>query len=442
MLSDIIYLIIAIISFSLLIYVFKPLIKRYFFKLKLENEFLDFLSILLTLEASGLRLDNVFEEAFNRRLVLPSSYNVLARDYIFLSKINPDPYTCLRKLADRIPSDRVREFFRGYSEVLISTNDTLRYVESFLRDEFNSLKNRINSYIGFLDNLFEAYMILLLGIVVYSILPFTFFPPYLVLFFIIGLSIASFLVALKLLSLAMVTYDNIVFTATLALLAGSPVIVLLGDMFWVVHLIIVLLIGLVLLFMTRYIVSVENKFIILLEDLYSETRQGVSIDYALIRVGDRYGDPVSRIVDLLKLGLKPIEIVKSLKLPVLSSRVLSLTLAPIEYSRGGGGYLGYVLGIVEGIKGLRRTLEERGRIYYLYVLFLLIVVYVMYRLFSRVDGSMFMFNVDGLFIKNIAYISLFESIVIAGVVSRGYWFRSMVGYLLLLLSSIMIFFFF
>ncbi len=426
--SVLFYYILLVFSIAILYLLCRPLLNRFFYRIKLENEFLDFLSLLITLESSGLRLDNVFEEASRNRLVIPSSYARLAREYTLLSRVNPDPYTCLRMLSRRIPSQRIASFIRGYSEVLISSNDTLSYVESFLKEEFNGLKSRIEHYSIMLDNLFESYMVVLLGLLVYSLLPLTPIPPLLIGFLLMMITGFAFYIVYRLSSLAMFHNSYLVLIPTLILVFTTPLLLVLPYQFIVLHLLVTIIIGSILYIVTNGFLSVEESTFNLLEELYASVRQGLPMDHAMIRMGSRHGYPVDMIVEMLRLGFKPIEIVRVLRLPPLSKRIVGLVLAPIEYSRGFPGYLGYILGVVDGIRGLRRVLSERGRIYYVYVLLIMVVVYVMVRIFNNL-GMLEGFDTG--FVKNLSYVSIFESLIIASIISRGYWFRSIATYLLL-----------
>ncbi len=432
MLCNIILYIVLFTGIFIIAYVLKPLFSKIMYRLRLENEFIDFLSIILTLEASGLRIDNVFEDAVKNRVYLPRSYLELARQYSLLSKINPDPYTCIRRLSATIPSGRVRSFFKGYSEVLISSNDTLSYVESFLKEEFNGLRSRINSYASLLDNLFESYLIILLGIMVYSILPFIPLSLLHIMFILSIISISAYYVSLKLSSLALYGFNYVIVYTTAFLLFFSPIIIgLYIDMIWL-HMVIVLISGFLLWIYTRSVIGLEDRFIVLLEDIYSNVRQGYPLDHALILTGFRSGEPVRTVSDLLRLGFKPYKVLRALKLPPLPSKILGLVLAPIEYSKGFGGYIGYILRIVDNIRGLRRVLVERGRIYMLYIIILVGVAIAVSHMFSGIGFIGKGFNKE--YVIGITYISVYESLVLAGIISRGYWFTNPLYYILLPLT--------
>jgi len=433
-LSVVVYAVIAAAAFTALILLLKPFFKGFFHRLKLESEFLDFLSLLVTLEASGLRIDEVFLEASQNKLLLPSSYIELARKYAVLSKLSPDPYTCLRTLAKTIPSTKVARFLEGYSEVLISTNDTLTYVETHLHEEIRALQTRIDNYASILDTLFESYLIVLLSVVVYAAMPLIQLPPTVFSVLIATISLTALILAFKLSELSMY-YNGWVFTVpTLLLAALTPIAVVVYPQTMYVHGALIIAIGVFLWLMFRGMLAMEREVELLLEDLYASARQGLPMDYAIIRVGGSYGFPVNRLLDLLKLGLKPTDILSSFNLPPLPKRVIGLILAPIEYTKGSPRYIGYVLNVVESVKSLRRVLRERGRVYFVYIIMLIVVVIALSRLIKSMGFNSAVGASD--LVKGVLYASVFESAIVASTICTGYWFRNTVGYLLLLLSII------
>lgn len=419
------YSLIAVFSIILFL-VFKPFINKYLYRLRLESEFLDFLSILLTLEATGLRLDNVLEEALNNKLILPSSFMNIAKKYGIISRLNPDPYNCIRVLSREIPSNRVSSFFRGYSEVLISSNDTLHYVESFLKEELKSIESRIENYISILDTVYESFLIIILGFIIYSIMPIIHIDP---IFFSIVLSILSttaLLIVCKLNSLAMFHYNGFTYYTLISLVALCPLITSMFNIILFFHLSVVFL-GIMLLFLTNSFLSIENNILLMLEDLYSSVRQGFSIDSSIVRISCKYGFPVELISNLIKIGFKAKNIISVLKIPVFAQRIFNLILAPIEYSHSFPNYLGYVLNITDSIKSLRRILSERVRVYYMYVFILLSVSIAMLKLMNNTSFV----NNNNYLVKSLIYSSIFESCIIASTIGSGYWFRSKIFYILL-----------
>lgn len=432
MIVNLLYYSLTILCIIILFIVLKPFINKYILKLKLESEFLDFLSILLTLEVSGLRLDNVLDEASRSRLILPDSFMYIVKKYNIVSRLNPDPYTCIRVLSREIPSSRVSCFFRGYSEVLISSNDTLFYVESFIREELKSIESRIESYVSILDSVYESFLIILLGVVVYSILPIVYVNPGFFSIILSTLSIIALLIVYKLSSLTMFHYSGSTYYSVVSLATLSPVTIAYPHTMFFLYIATVSL-GILLYFLTREFIGIENNVIVMLEDLYSSVRQGFPIDCAIVRIGSKYGFPVDFLSNLIKLGFKAKNIVKVFKIPLLPLRVFNLILAPIEYSQGFPRYLGYVMSIVDSIKSLRRVLYERSRLYYMYVFILLFVAIAMFKLMNSIGYS----NSNISLLRGLVYSSTFESCIIASTISSGYWFRSRVFYIVLTISLVL-----
>jgi len=432
--NTILYTVIGIVASIALYFVVKPSLKRFFTKLKLESEFLDFLSLLVTLEASGLRLDEVLLEASRGKLLLPNPYDELSRKYAVLERVSSDPYTCLRTLAKTVPSIKVARFLEGYSEVLVSTNDTLRFVETRLSEEVKSLQARIESYASILDTLFESYLIILLGIIVYTAMPLIRLPAVLIGFMISLISLTALLIAFKLSSLTMYSTSLTFTLPTLILSAITPILIVVNPRVMLAHLLVTVVVGVILYYVLKGVVDMEREFELLSEELYAATRQGLPVDYSIVRIASSWssGFLVKRVSDLLKLGVKPRDLMSVFNLPPLPKRVLELILAPIEYVKGSSRYIGFVLNIVESVKSLRRVLKDRGRMYTVYILILLAVTLTL----ARVLGKMGLVAIGSDMVRAVLYTSVFESIIIASTISTGYWFKDPASYALLVLNSI------
>jgi len=432
--STVLYAISGIAASIALYLVVKPSLNRFFTKLKLESEFLDFISLLVTLEASGLRLDEVLLEASRGKLLLPNPYDELSRKYAVLEKVSSDPYTCLRTLAKTVPSIKVARFLEGYSEVLVSTNDTLRFVETRLSEEVKSLQARIESYASMLDTLFESYLIILLGIIVYAAMPLIQLPAVLIGFMISLISLTALLIAFKLSSLTMYSISLAFTLPTLLLSVITPVLVVVNPRILLVHLLVTVVVGIILYYVLKGVLDMEREFELLSEELYAATRQGLPVDYSIVRIASSWnsGFLVKKVSDLLKLGVKPRDLTSVFNLPPLPKRVLELILAPIEYVKGSPRYIGFVLNIVESVKSLRRVLRDRGRVYLVYILILLAVTLAL----ARVLDKMGLVATGSDVVKAVLYTSVFESIIIASTISTGYWFKDPASYTLLVLNAI------
>jgi len=431
------YAVLIATSVLLLIHIVKPLVERLMFRLRLESRFLDFLSILIVFESTGLHLDEVLNEASKNKIILPREYMVLARRYSVLSKFNPDPYTCLRLLAKTIDSPRIARFLEGYSEILISTGDTVNYVESYLNMEFNSLKTRLSNLVSLIDTVYESFMIIMLGFIVYFTMPLIEIPLIAISLILSMIAIVAVIIVFKLHDLTLYLYNNPLYTIiSLTLISLAPVIMINNPSLIPLYIFVTILAGIVLFLLTRFYFTLEYKIHGLLEDLYSSIRMGLPIDYAIINTGQRYGFPIDKIVELLKMGYKPVEITGFFNLPPLPKRVFELVLAPIEYNRGVSKYFSYILGIVESVLNLRRFLSDRARIYYIYVFALLIVIVALARLFTNMVNTGL--KLDRLYLIGVSYSSIYEALMIASMISRGYWFRNIVGLAFIVLTYVLI----
>ncbi len=413
--------------------------KKYYFRLKLENEFPDFIALLSTFEANGMRLYEVFDEASNNRIELPNSYMELSKLYSVLFRIINDPYTCIKKLADHVPSLRVKRFLKGYAEVMISTNDTLSYINSYISEEFSALKTRMRSISSIIDSIFEGFLIIILGMLVYSLISFASIPVTLVLFVIVFLSLIAYMLTNKLLELAY--YDHrlseVLLTILLMTLSPSIVFLLPITISLIMHYLIISITGFILYSVSKVLLRLESESLILFEELYSGARQGLPIDNVFLRVSKRHSFVYERIADMLRMGSRVREALSVVKLPIFAYKILSLMFTPIEYSRSHYRHLSYVSNIIDYVRGLRRDLRERGKIYYFYVLILPIVMLIFTNTLLNINSSMFMLNDEDSIIK-ITYVAVFESIIIASIIDRGYWYRSPYMYLVLLVTIVLL----
>jgi flagellar protein FlaJ len=430
-------LLLIIITLSIILY--SSHFKKYYFKLKLENEFPDFITLLLTFEANGMRLYEVLDEASQNKIELPRSYMELSKLYSILSRVISDPYTCIKKLADQVPSLRVKRFFKGYAEVMVSTSDTLSYINSYVNEEFSALKTRMQSISSMIDSIFEGFLIIVLGVLVYSLISFTSIPGALILFVIVLLSLIAYMLTNKLLELAYYDHGLSEALLTTILMTLSPLIVFLfpAIISLMIHYLITSIIGFILYNISKILLRLENESLVLFEELYSGARQGLPIDNVFLRVSKRHSFIYKRIADMLRMGSRVKEALSVVKLPVFVYKVLSLMFTPIEYSRSHYRHLSYVSNIIDYVRGLRRDLRERGKIYYFYVLILPIVMLIFTNTLLNINSSMFILN-DKAFIVKITYIAVFESVIIASIIDRGYWYRSPYMYLILLATIILL----
>ncbi len=419
------YMVLIIPITIIIAYFLFPLIKKYSFKVGLEEDFPDFLALLSTFELNGLKLDNLFDEASKGNIVLSKPYQELARIYKSLSNIDPDPYVSIRRLADYVPSDKIKRFLRGYSEILISTNDTLTYISSYLEEEFAAIKTRVSNTLNLIDSLFEGFLIILLGLIVYSLMPLAYFSSSILMLIIVLMGLISYIITLRITSLTVRGNTTLSRFATDFLIIGIyPLLVAFIQCNIFIHALVFAVSALILRILD---VSdkIENEAIGFIEELYSDARQGIPIDVAIINSSHRRSGFLVKIADFLKMGLKSWEILSVLKLPPLVRKIFLLTLTPIEYSRNHQRHLGYVLTMLDNIRGLRRSLSERSNFYFLYILTIPMVVIVFFKTFIGINVGLIKSSMDYVLIRNTTYIAVYESAVIASIINKGSWYKSL-----------------
>ncbi len=400
---------------SISIPIFPPLIiiaKRLSFKKKLEEEFPDFLALILTMEANGLRLDNVFDEALKHKLKLPLAYEIIAKMYSLIKTLNPDPYTGLRYLAKLVPSERISRFLRGYTEILVTTNDTLTYVESKLDEELTSLEQRISRSLSSLDTLYEGLLIILMSIITFMLIPVAYVPKELIALIVSIIGISAYMLSSSLTSWTYRYETQVSQLTSLILLTITPYILLnIGLRGMIIYTFLIIFLTLIFRKIEKRAEHIENDVINLLEDLYSEAKQGIPIDHALMKK-ENLIQSLKKIRDLLRLGIAVPSILEKLRIPPLSKKLLSLAFSPLEYSRYHEKHLGYTLKIMDYIVRLRRILSERGKMYFFYALTLPIITVVMIKGMTTIQS-----NLNNMFDPELAVGLTYSISLIAGIIA-------------------------
>ncbi len=388
------------------------IVKRLSFKKKLEEEFPDFLALNLTMEANGLRLDNVFDEALKHKLKLPPAYEIIAKIYSLIKALNPDPYTGLRYLAKLVPSERISRFFRGYTEILVTTNDTLTYVESKLDEELASLEQRISRSLSSLDTLYEGLLIILMSIITFMLIPVAYVPKELIALIVSITGISAYMLSSSLTSWTYRYETQVSQLMSLILLTITPFIILnIGLRGMIIYTFLIIFLTLIFRKIEETAEHVENNVISLLEDLYSEAKQGIPIDHVLMRK-ENLIHPLKKIRDLLRLGIAVPSMLEKLRIPPLSKKLLSLAFSPLEYSRYHERHLGYTLKIMDYIVRLRRILSERGKMYFFYALTLPIITIVMIKGMTTIQS-----NLNSMFDPELAVGLTYSISLIAGIIA-------------------------
>lgn len=401
-------------------------ISRLLEKRSLENTFFDFLMALLPLEHSGLKLDQLFVEAVKGNINLPKPYVDLAKRFYLIYTVTSDPHMSLKILASTVPWERLKVFFNGYVEVSLSVGDTLSYVDSFIKEELSGVRARIDDAFNLVDNLFEAYLIVALGIIVYFSLPVLPAPMFIFLTLISAISTFTFLLLVKILSLASIGMDEVSFYVTLTLVTVTPYVAyLLRGLFFIQTVVIALAGSSTYLTKRRYL-KFDLEFNNFVENVYAESKEGYPVDQAIIKASSIHGDPIKWVGALLNLGLNPTIISSTLKLPRFHRRIFDSIVTPIGYCKVPSSYLNYVLSVVENVRSLRRRLEERSRVYYVYVALMLVALVTVIKVFSTIPS----FSLDtSSSLIHVVYSTVVASLILASCLRNGFWYSSLHFYI-------------
>ncbi|MCD6301445.1 MAG: hypothetical protein J7L82_05175, partial [Staphylothermus sp.] len=341
----------------------------------------------------------------------------------------------IRRLAVHVPSDKIREFLRGYSEILISTNDTLAYISSYLEEEFAAIRTKVSNTLNLIDSLYEGFLIILLGLIVYSLMPLVYFSPSLLALLIVLIGIVSHIIALRVTSLAVRENNSLCkFVIDFLIIGIYPLLAVFLPCNILVHALIFVVSATILRSMDTSD-RIENEAINFVEELYSDARQGIPMDVAIINSSKRRGGFLTKIADFLKMGLKPWEILSTFKLPLLVKKIFLLVLTPIEYSRNHQKHLGYVLTMLDNVRSLRRSLSERSNFYFLYILTIPIVVIVFFKTFVEINSGLVRSPTDYMLVRNTAYIAVYEATVIASIINKGSWYKSLYGVIIIVVVA-------
>ncbi len=356
--------------------------KLYFIRI-LDNRFIEFLSLLVNFESVGLHIGDLFALASRGELILPKPYDVVAKKYAAIEKLYGDQIRALSYVQKLTRGSRFSRFIEGYIGILETTGDTLGFTEVVLTDELGRLESSIEGTIGFIENFYESYLIILLTVIVLTILPGASTISPIVYAALLIINTSAYILAITAAS-RLFYYDHLVstgFTASLiAFFTLSPL---------VFPYIAVLTLGFILtsvfIVLTRIVmgwrIRVEEHIYELTEDLYSETRHGFPLDTALKKLSSReeavYRGLASSIYKYLSLGLRGDTIASHIDTSPLVSRVFRLLLTPMEYSSDHSRHVGYTAKFLRRLYGMRGNVAGRARILYLYTLILPLTAYIL-----------------------------------------------------------------
>ncbi len=392
MVSSIIYTVLSLVVFrELYLLVLTPFIavgsgilysiaySRYTQRL-VDKNLVQLLSLLYGFESIGMHFNDLLHAIASGDVEVSGVYKRVAREYVVLEKIYGEPISSLSKLSRLYSGTRFSRFLQGYVDILATTGDTLSYVENCIDSELEILYNKSLSLVGLIENFYESYLIILLSIIVLS-----------------GLPVASFIhsgVYSILLLCSLVGYTIAVYVSRSLYYSESSFSLILSYIYITASCILPLYMGVssTIAFLIIYCIvavlysrlyyswriSVEDRLVDFLEDLYSETRQGFSVDKAIIRLSGRdrgYSVLVSGLSKLLSLGLNGSMVASRIDTSPLVVESMRMLLTPLEYSSEHYRHVGYTTRLIRRIYSVRERVLSRARILYIYTLILPVTIY-------------------------------------------------------------------
>jgi|GEM_PF-2614459 len=383
-----------------------------------EIELMDFLTLLLAFETGGLRLPRLLEEVAEGRVEAGGYIRALALKYKALERTALDDYTALRKLADSTGSAWLADFLRGYSEVATTSGETARFVESYLEKTSLSLRMKLENMLKLVEGVYEGLMLAVFGLIALTVIPFPGVGTMFLSTAVVMVAVLSYLVVLKI-SGDTLTLSRLEHFASI-ILVGSTLIVILVKGGLLLHFTLVLATVILLSPRVRRLVEVEGDVVGFLEEAFSMTRHGMTLDQVLHYV--EFEDKSLRLFKkTLLLGHEPGSLLDAF--PALARMVLRNLTTPLKYTIRHEKVSSYVLKFVELVSEARVGLRKKGFTYMVYSFIFPATVFVTYFLvhpMTAVAGYAMSLQEA----KAIAYTAFFNTYLLAANISGIGLFRS------------------
>jgi flagellar protein FlaJ len=377
----------------------------------LGESLLDFLLTLQVFEANGMGLPSLFEAAGKGLVGLPKPYLRLSRIYGGLCRVIHEPYSCIRRLADLTPHGRLADFLRGYSEIAVSTGETLHYVESAVGREVERINGELNNTLSMVDSIFEGLLIIILSILIYDYLPLGGITPLVIPLTLMPTGIVGYVILMGATGRLMWPGSRVIIGLSILVIVIASLAALLDPGFTLILFLAYAFATIISAAVYRRLLSLETSILNLLEEIYVGARQGLPVDHVLIE-SHSWGLPnIAR--RMLSLGYSNTTIMRILRLPPLPQRMLSLVLAPLAVGSLDAKHVGVVLRFTGIIRGLRERLRSRGRLYYVYTLTLPVVLLAFAHSLAGMGGE------NKLPIVGVGVASTIIAFIMAGLATSG-----------------------
>jgi len=383
-----------------------------------EIELMDFLTLLLAFETGGLKLPRLLEEVAEGRVEAGDYVRGLALKYKVLERTVLDDYTALRKLADSTGSAWFADFLRGYSEVATTSGETARFVESYLEKTSLSLRVRLENMLKLVEGVYEGLMLAVFGLIALTVIPLTGVSTTFLSMVVVMAAILSYLIVLKISDNAL-TLSRLEHFAS-AILMSSTLVAILVKGGLLLHFTLVLATVILLSPRVRRLVRVERDVVGFLEEAFSMTRHGVTLDQVLHYV--EFEDESLRLFKkTLLLGHEPGSLLDAF--PALARMILRILTTPLKYTPRHEKVSSHVLKFVELVSEARVGLEKKGFTYMVYSFIFPATVFVTYFLVHPMIAVV-RYAMSLQEAKAIAYTAFFNTYLLAANISGIGLFRS------------------
>lgn len=348
-----------------------------------EEHYLDFLVYLAGFELGNLKIYNMLESLSRGEVEISDCYKQLANSYVILERSVGDPPQALRILSEAINYSELSKFLKDYGNVMVTSGDTKSFVEHSIKQEFARYRARVNELLKSLDVLYESYLVVVLVTLFFIVMPMTGLTPIFSLLIIYVLSLAGYLLAYRVCKKLYYTVPNFVIISDIAALT---LIFMLGA---IPGGAIYVFIPLALLhFITKKLVrrldDLENESVHIVYDVYTQVLMGKFISSAIVATLGGSIEPTYRFLWLgLIHGLNPSEILRVLRLPRFSGKVMSLLLSSLPYSSLGEAHLAHVVMFVDEVQLVRKSVKEKARFYMFYSLLTIALILATYFMLTR-----------------------------------------------------------
>lgn len=355
---------------------FLNFLKKTMYVRNIDRYFLDFLLLLISVETVGLRLTDLFLRIAKGEMDAPQVYVDIARTYYNIEQLyGGNTHKALNTFLKILPRSKLKRFIEGYLGILETTGNTVNYTESYVSAELDRLEASLNGLVNIIENFYEAYLVILLSIIVISSLPVATYLQLLIYLIMFLIGIVGYVIA-GIISKKIYLEEPFMFTVLVFAILSLVTFLLISDMFSTsIALSIVAIISGYILW-RKYSEprnNIEEHVYELTEDLYMEASQGFSIDTALMNLSGRVGEYswiAQELSKLLRLGICGNDVLRILNLTSLLKKIMNMLLSPIEVSANTTKHIGYVLKFYRRIRSIRSNISDRIKTLYTYAFLL------------------------------------------------------------------------